>query len=96
MTLVFSPVALADLKRLYRFLEQNHPSALKRAAARLKSTFALLQRFPHAGYALDHLYPFRELLVPFGKGHYVIRYRLSEQKINVVHLWHSREDRWSD
>lgn len=93
MKITFAPQALNDLKRLYQFIEDQNPRALKRAAVQLKSAFHILQKHPQAGYQLDHLHPFRELLVPFGNGNYVIRYRIEKQTIHIVHLWHSREDR---
>lgn len=93
MKIVFSPVARDNINRLYHFIEQKNPSALGKAALRLKQVFRLLQKYPNAGYSLDHLPPFRELLVPFGKGNYVIRYRIEKKRLAVVHLWHSREDR---
>lgn len=93
MKLDFSPVALADLHRLYTFIEINNPSALPRAADKLLRSFEILKKYPQAGYVLEHLPPFRELLVPFGRGNYVIRYRVEKGILHIVHLWHSREDR---
>jgi plasmid stabilization system protein ParE len=37
----------------------------------------------------------RELFVPFGVGAYVLRYRLREETIVVIRVWHSRELRVS-
>lgn len=93
MKILFSPVARDDLRRLYAFIRDQNPSALARAAARLKIAFQLVQKYPRAGYRLSHLPPFREFLVPFGKGNYVIRYRIEKKEIVIVHLWHSREER---
>lgn len=92
--LVFSSTAFQDLQRIYRFLQEAEPQALETGAERLEWAFSALQRFPHSGYSLENLPDFRELLVPFGKGNYVIRYRIEKTTVNVVHLWHSREDRF--
>jgi len=35
---------------------------------------------------------FRDLYAPFGKG-YTIRYRVKQQVIFIVRVWHSREER---
>lgn len=93
MKLVFSPVALEDLQRLYAFIADKNPAALKKAAERLIRSFQLLTEHPIAGYALEHLPGIREFLVPFGKGNYIIRYRIYKEQISIAHLWHSREDR---
>lgn len=91
--ILFAPVARQDLERLFHFIQDANPAALGHAADRLKKAFELLQQHPQAGYLLDHLPPFREILIPFGKGSYIIRYRLDKKTINVVHFWHSQEKR---
>jgi plasmid stabilization system protein ParE len=35
----------------------------------------------------------REISVPFGAGAYVLRYRLHDETIVVIRVWHSREAR---
>ena len=93
MKLVFSPVAIEDLQRLYIFISERNPSSLKKAAKRLRQAFEILKEHPLIGYELDHLTGIRELLIPFGKGNYVIRYRAEKKRVSIAHLWHSREDR---
>ena len=36
---------------------------------------------------------FRDLYAPFGRGGYTIRYRIKQQTIIIVRVWHSREER---
>lgn len=93
MHLIFSPSAYQDLSRIYAFLAKTDPGAVAKAGVRLKQAFLSLSKYPLAGYPLGDLPRFRELIWPFGKGHYVIRYRLEKDAVNIVHLWHSREDR---
>ena len=93
MKIVFSPVAFQDLQRLYKFFKETNPPSITKAAERLKKGFGTLRQYPLAGYPLESLPPFRELLVPFGRGNFIIRYQLGEETVNVVHLWHSREER---
>lgn len=93
MKLEFSPTALKDLHRLYTFIENENPPILPRAADKILRSFEIIKKFPQAGYVLEQLPPFRELLVPFGRGNYVIRYRVEKGVVYIVHLWHSREDR---
>jgi len=35
----------------------------------------------------------RQLVVPFGRGAYILHYRLTDDAIFVTRIWHSREDR---
>jgi len=39
------------------------------------------------------LAPFRDLIIPFGKGSFIIRYRIKHNTVVITYLWHSREDR---
>lgn len=93
MKLVFSPLALEDIQRLHLFIAERNPDLLNKASECLKQSFKLLQEYPKAGYELDHLPGVRELLIPFGKGNYIIRYKIQQKLIAIAHLWHSREDR---
>lgn len=93
MKLIFSRNALEDLERLYSFMSQINPSGLDKSAKRLNQSFDMLQEHPLAGYGLDQLPKTRELLIPFGKGNYIIRYRIKNKQIHIAHIWHSRENR---
>jgi plasmid stabilization system protein ParE len=35
----------------------------------------------------------RQLIVPFGRSAYVLRYRVEADTLVVVRVWHAREDR---
>lgn len=93
MKLIIAPTAYQDLQRIYSFIQEENPKVLRRVADRLEKAMRTLLEYPLAGYMLDDLPPFREFLVPFGKGNYIIRYRVEGKFLAVVHLWHSREDR---
>lgn len=93
MKLVIAPTAYQDLQRVYSFIQTESPKALCLMADRLEKAFRTLLDYPLAGYMLDDLPLFRELIVPFSKGNYVIRYRIEKDPLSIVHLWHSREER---
>ncbi|MBX7149452.1 type II toxin-antitoxin system RelE/ParE family toxin [bacterium] len=94
MKLLLTPTAYADLNRLYSFLSIQYPKALKMAALRIKQAFNILKKHPRSGYILTKFKPeTREFLIPFGHGHYVVRYRINAKKIQILHLWHSKEKR---
>ncbi len=94
MKLKFARQALADLNRLNKFVSTTAPNSLELAAERLLWGFNSIKKYPNIGYQLTRLKnDFRELLVPFGKGNYVIRYRIHKTSTVVLHIWHSRENR---
>ena len=47
--------------------------------------------FPEQGMPLNDRLKRRELYLPFGAGAYVLRYRLEQERIIVIRVWHSRE-----
>ena len=70
--------------------------APKPQAARLMSflrVFDKLQDFPETGYLWEPDTDYRELPLRFGAKGYVVRYRLLENQIIIVRIWHSLENR---
>ncbi len=91
-TLIWSPAARDDIARLRRFIEPDNPEAARRVAERLKKVTNLLLAYPGAGKRLEGRLD-RELLVPFGKHGYIIRYRLDGETIVILRVWHALEDK---
>jgi plasmid stabilization system protein ParE len=73
MKLIISWEAAADLDRLCSFLEKGNPEAASRAAATIESAIQSLDTMPERGRP-SKLRNTRELLVPFGKSAYLVRY----------------------
>jgi len=48
---------------------------------------------PESGRPVEGLSTFREILIPFGAGNYVLRYREDNFTIVVIRVWHSKEER---
>lgn len=92
MALRWAPEAVQDLARLREFLGDENAAAAWRAALRIRETAAALRRQPELGRAVEDEV-FRDLVAPFGGGAYVLRYRLDEDAVVVVRVWHSREER---
>jgi len=89
------PGALEDMARLRQFIQKNNPLASQKAGQRILSAVNILLKNPKAGMpSLDEdCEAFRDLYAPFGRGGYTIRYRLKQQTIIIVRVWHSREER---
>lgn len=94
MKLIVSQAAAADLARLHAFLANKSPSAAERAAAALAAGMRSLEIFPERGRPTGTR-NVRELIVPFGKSGYVMRYsyRQEPDELIVLQLWHAREAR---
>lgn len=94
MKIVVAPEALADFERLREFLVEKDPRAAARAVETLTQAIDSLARFPERG-RLAALPKHRELVVPFGRSAYIVRYafRPEESAVLVTRLWHGREQR---
>jgi len=92
ITLRWAPEAVRDLARLREFLGDKNPSAAERAALRIREAAAVLREHPELGRIAEDE-EFRDLVAPLGGGAYVLRYRIDEDAVIVVRVWHSREDR---
>jgi plasmid stabilization system protein ParE len=92
--IVVSREAVADLERLSTFLADKSPASAKRAVAVITEAVQSLDLSPDRGRTTG-VAEARELIVPFGRSAYVIRYAHlpQTQEIVIVRIWHGREDR---
>jgi plasmid stabilization system protein ParE len=81
MRIVVSRAAAADLERLHSFLADKNPAAARQAVAAL--------------VAASGVRDMRELIVPFGRSAYVLRYAYSAatDEAIIIRIWHGREAR---
>jgi len=87
------PDALDDLKQLHAFIERHSPTAASRAVDTLIDSAESLAEFPEIGRPWELEMDFRELVVKYGARGYVIRYRLIDEEVFIVRVWHALEDR---
>lgn len=94
MNIVITREAATDLNRLRAFLAEADPQAAQRAVAALSSAFQSLDIFPDRG-RLSQVAGARELVVPFGRSAYVIRYAhvTDTSETVILRIWHGREAR---
>ena len=90
--IVWLPEAVGDVARLKDFIEEKNPQAAQRAASRIKEAAKILGENPEIGKPVEDLISFREILIPFGSGNYVLRYREESSRVVVVRVRHSKED----
>ena len=91
--LVWEPGAVNDLARLREFLQSKNPKAAMNAARRIIEGANLLLEQPYLGHPIDDMPEFHKLFIPFGKNGYELKYRLDDEKIIILRIWHTREDR---
>jgi len=94
LNVVVSPEAAADLERLRSFLESTNPSASATAAVAIDEAVRSLAAFPERGRP-SGMAETRELIVPFGRSAYILRYAyLAEtETLVILRIWHSPEER---
>ncbi len=90
--LIWSPEALLDVQRLYRFIAPKNLGAAKRAVKSIRESVKVLATQPGLGRLIDDLdHDFREWIVDFGDSGYVVRYHLDQRFINILAVRHQRE-----
>jgi plasmid stabilization system protein ParE len=94
MKLIVSRTAVADLERLRGFLADKNPAAARQAVTALVAAAESLHAFPRRGRPTG-AHNFRELIVPFGRSGYVLRYTYSAaaDEAVILRIWHAREER---
>ncbi|MDE2594205.1 MAG: type II toxin-antitoxin system RelE/ParE family toxin [Burkholderiales bacterium] len=90
--LIWSPQALGDVQRLYRFLAVHNLDAAKRAAKAIRQEVKVLAHQPAIGRPMQDMEPeYREWLVAFGDSGYVVLYRLAGDEVVILAVRHQRE-----
>ena len=90
--LIWSPEALLDIQRLYRFLAEKSPDAAKRAVKAIREEVNILATSPEVGRpAVEMDQEFREWLVDFGDSGYIALYRYDGQTAVIVALRQQKE-----
>ncbi len=91
MKIVYTPEAIEDLARLREFIETNNPEAAGRIANSLLDGVKKLKRFPQIGIQVSKA-PNPELMRDLVLGSYVARYLVLDKTINILRIWHQREE----
>jgi plasmid stabilization system protein ParE len=90
--LIWSPPALLDVQRLYRFLVNRNKDAAQRAVKAIRAGVKILAAHPEAGRPAEGMEPeYREWLIGFGGSGYVALYRYDGKTALIVAVRHQRE-----
>ena len=91
--LIWERGAVLDLSRLREFIMPHNPVVASNAAQSIIKSANLLADNPYLGHPMDNMPEFNELFIPFGQNGYVLRYRIDNNKIVILRIWHARKDR---
>ena len=90
--LIWSPAALRDVQRLYRFLADKNPEAASRAVSAIRDALKIVALQPAIGRPAEEMDPeYREWLIDFGDSGYVALYRLAGDAAVILAVRHQRE-----
>jgi plasmid stabilization system protein ParE len=90
--LIWSPSALRDVHRVYRFLAEKNLDAAKRAITATRTRIQILEEHPEAGRPADDMEPeYREWLINFGDSGYVVLYHYDKKIAVIVAVRHQIE-----
>ena len=90
--LIWSPSALLDVQRLYRFLAPKNSEAAKRAVQAIRQGVKILEQQPGLGRPVEDMDDeFRDWIIDFSDSGYVARYRVDQQSITILAVRHQKE-----
>jgi len=97
MILEWHKKADRDLDRLFYFLYEKTPPAAEKAIDAIEQGADFLLDNSDCGIDMRDGTQRQELFIPFGKGAYVLRYKVDAEKniIVILRVWHSKEERQS-
>jgi len=93
VNVIWLPEAKQDLERLHAFLFDINPPSAANAMQTILDGSRELQTFPKIGKPMDDDTARREHVLPFGAGAYILRYKLHNDQVVILRVWHSRENR---
>jgi len=90
--LIWSPAALNDAQRLFRFLANRDEAAARRAIKTIRVGVKLLAYQPEAGRPIEGLASdFREWPIDFGDSVYIALYRYDGDSVIILAVRHQKE-----
>lgn len=90
--LIWSPDALADIARMYRFLATKNTLAAREAVKTIRSNVKVLAQHPEIGRPSDEMdAEYRELPIPFGGSGYIALYHFDGDIALIVAVRHQLE-----
>lgn len=92
MRISYTPESIDDLKRLREFIQVKNPLAAQRIATSILKGISQLKAFPYLGVEVQQA-PNSEMVRDLIIGNYIARYLLHSKKIDILRIWHHKEER---
>ena len=90
--LKWTPSAVADVQRLYRFLLPKNANAASRAVKTIRSSIEILSQQSGIGRPVEDMPDeYREWLIDFGDSGYIARYRIDADVVTILAIRHQKE-----
>lgn len=90
--LIWSPPALFDVQRAFRFLAGKNADAARQAVKAIRSGVKIIARHPEIARPAEEMDPeYREWPISFGDSGYVVLYRYENERVTVLALRHQKE-----
>lgn len=90
--LIWSPSALEDVQRLYRFLAPKDKAATLRSIKVIRTGVKILSHQPEVGRPVEDMEPeFREWFIDFGSSGYIVIYRFNGETATILAVRHQKE-----
>lgn len=90
--LIWTPSALLDVQRGYRFLTTRNANAARQAVKAIRAGVKIIARHPEIGRPAKDLDPeYREWPIGFGDCGYVVLYRHAAELVTVLAVRHQKE-----
>ena len=90
MLIRWTPAAAADLEHIKNYLTEHYPQLAESTVLELYETIRSLKASPHRG-RIGREQETRELV--FTRLPYIVAYRVKEQAVEVLHIFHGAQDR---
>lgn len=93
MKLEWSAAALADLDRFAEFLHDQNPGLASRIASEILERVRVIAEHPQLGRPIAGRDDYRELVLRVHNAAYVFRYAYDGNRVVMLRVFHSREQR---
>ena len=93
MIIEWSVDALADLDRFSRFLQNRYPELAQIVASEINERASILSDRPHLGRPIAGRAEYRQMVLQVLNAAYVFQYRVDEERVVILRVFHSRERR---
>jgi plasmid stabilization system protein ParE len=96
VNLEWSTAALLDLERFAEFLHERHPKLATVVASEILAKAESLVALPHLGRPIAGRDEYREIVLRVIGADYVFQYRVTPERVVILRIFHSRENRDAD